>query len=287
MRVAVAAAVLVLGLVTHPVAVSQQPVFSSRAEIVRVDVLVLKDGKPMRNLGAADFEIKDNGVLQQVELLSAEELPLNVVLALDHSDSLTGNGLRDLQNAGRALLDGLTDRDGAALVTFGSAVTAASELTRDREAVRSALERPASGGLTALIDGCFAGLMLGASEVGRSLLLVFSDGLDTSSFLTADAVLGSAKRADVVTYGVVAGDKPRQSFLRDLTQATGGDVIEVGGTKDVGATFIRLLNEYRQRYLLSYTPTGVARTGWHQIDVRVKQRNVTVRARPGYLATGR
>ena len=284
MRVAVAAAVLALGLVTHPVAVSQQPVFSSRAEIVRVDVLVLKDGKPMRNLGAADFEVKDNGVLQQVELLSVEDLPLNVVLALDHSDSLTGNGLRDLQHAGRALLDGLTDRDGAALVTFGSAVTAASELTRDREAVRSALERPASGGLTALVDGCFAGLMLGASEVGRSLLLVFSDGLDTSSFLTANAVIGSAKRADVVTYGVVSRKTRGQSFLRDLAEATGGDLIEVGGTKDVGATFLRLLNEYRQRYLLSYTPTGVARNGWHQIDVRVKQRNVTVRARPGYLA---
>ena len=284
MRAAGAAAVVALGFVTHPVAVSQQPVFSSRADIARVDVLVLKDGKPMRNLGAADFEVKDNGVLQQVELLSAEELPLNVVLALDHSDSLTGNGLRDLQNAGRALIDGLSDRDGAALVTFGSAVTAASELTRDREAVRAALMRPASGGLTALIDGCFAGLMLGASEVGRSLLLVFSDGLDTSSWLTADAVISAAKRADVVTYGVVAGKKPRQSFLQDLAEATGGDVIEVGGTKDVGATFIRLLNEYRQRYLLSYTPTGVARNGWHRIDVRVKQRNVTVRARPGYLA---
>jgi VWFA-related protein len=284
MRLAPAAAVLATGLVTGPVAVPQQPVFSSRAEIVRVDVLVVRDGKPVRGLGDADFEIKDNGVLQQVELLSADELPLNVVLALDHSDSLTGAGLRDLQNAGRALIDGLTDRDGAALVTFGSAVTAASELTRDRESVRTALARPASGGLTALIDGCFAGLMLGASEVGRSLLLVFSDGLDTASWLTADAVIGSARRADVVTYGVVAGDKPRQSFLRDLTEATGGDVIEVGGTRDVGATFLRLLNEYRQRYLLTYTPTGVARTGWHQIDVRVKQRNVTVRARPGYLA---
>lgn len=284
MRLAVAAAVLALGFVTHPVAVSQQPVFSSRAEIVRVDVLVLKDGKPMRNLGAADFEIKDNGVLQQVELLSAEKLPLNVVLALDHSDSLAGNGLRDLQNAGRALIDSLADRDGAALVTFGSAVTAASELTRDRDAVRSALLRPASGGLTALIDGCFAGLMLGASEVGRSLMLVFSDGLDTASWLTADAVISSARRADVVTYGVVSGKKPGPSFLRDLTDATGGDLIEVSSTTDVGATFVRLLNEYRQRYLLSYTPTGVARNGWHRIDVRVKQRNVTVRARPGYLA---
>jgi VWFA-related protein len=284
MRAVPFAAVLAAALVMHPMAQSQQPVFSSRADVVRVDVLVVKDGKPVRDIAAVDFEVRDNGVLQRVDLLSADELPLNVVLALDHSDSLTGTGLKDLQNAGRVLLDNLTDRDGAALVTFGSAVTSARELTRDRGAVRTALVRPASGGLTALIDGCFAGLMLGASEVGRSLLLVFSDGVDTASWLTPDAVISSARRADVVTYGVVPGGKPKPSFLRDLTDATGGDVIEVGSTTDVGATFLRLLNEYRQRYLLTYTPTGVARNGWHRIDVRVKARNVTVRARPGYLA---
>lgn len=261
-----------------------QQVFSSRAEAVRVDVLATRNGTLVRDLTAADFEIRDNGVLQQATLLSADEMPLNVVLALDLSDSVTGSRRTDLQKAGQALLNALTDRDGAGLVTFGFAVNAAPRLTRDREAVRSALLEPAGGGRTALIDGCFAGLMLGASEVGRALMLVFSDGVDTASWLAADAVLNTARRADVVTYGVVGSDRLRQSFLRQLTESTGGDLLEVKSTIDVESVFLRLLTEYRQRYLLSYTPTGVSREGWHKIDVRVKQPNVSVRARSGYLA---
>ncbi len=278
------AAVILTALAVHPRLDAQQPVFSSRSEAVRVDVLVTRDNKPLRGLSPSDFEIRDNGVLQQVTLLTADKLPLNVVLGLDVSDSVTGNRLSDLQKAGFGLLNALTPGDGAALVTFGFAVTAAQRLTLDRKAVASALAQPAGGGQTSLIDGCFTGLMLGASEVGRSLLLVFSDGVDTASWLTADAVISTARRADVVTYAVVAGDKERQSFLRDLTGVTGGDLIEVKGTTDVEATFLRLLNEYRQRYLLSYTPTGVGKAGWHRIDVRVKQPNVSVRARQGYLA---
>ncbi len=276
--------VAVFALAASPSGDAQQAVFVSRADAVRVDVLVARNGTPVRGLGAADFEVRDNGVLQQVTLISADVLPLNVVMALDLSDSVTGSRLTDLQNAGRGLLDALTDRDGAALLTFGFAVTVAQRLTQDREAVRAALTQPAGGGRTALIDGCFAGLMLGTSEVGRSLLLVFSDGVDTASWLTAEKVMATAHSADVVTYAVVAGTAPRQSFLRDLTDATGGELLEVKSTTDVGATFLRLLDEYRKRYLLSYTPTGVSREGWHRIDVRVKDRNATVRARPGYLA---
>lgn len=282
MRFALSAVVL-SALAAYPRLDVQQATFSSRANAVRVDVLVTRDNKPLRGLNPSDFEIRDNGVLQQATLLNADELPLNVVLGLDVSGSVTGNRLSDLQKAGFGLLSALTPRDGAALVTFGFAVTAAQRLTLDRQAVASALAQPAGGGQTALIDGCFTGLMLGASEIGRSLLLVFSDGVDTASWLTANAVITTARRADVVTYAVVVGDKNKQSFLRDLTTATGGDMIEVKSTTDVEATFLRLLNEYRQRYLLSYTPTGVGKEGWHRIDVRVKQPNVTVRARPGYL----
>lgn len=284
MKPLLAAIIFVFALVASASGDAQQAVFSSRAEAVRVDVLVMQNGVPMRGLSGADFEVRDNGVLQQATLLSADTLPLNVVMALDQSDSVTGSRLSDLQNAGRGLLDELTERDGAALLTFGFAVTVAQRLTQDRAAVRAALAQPAGGGRTALIDGCFAGLMLGTSEVGRSLLLVFSDGVDTASWLTAEKVMATARSADVVTYAVVAGTAPRQSFLRDLTDATGGELLEVKSTTDVGATFVRLLNEYRERYLLSYTPTGVGREGWHRIDVRVKQRNTTVRARPGYLA---
>jgi hypothetical protein len=45
-----------------------------------------------------------------------------------------------------------------------------------------------------------------------------------------------------------------------------------------------VLDEFRQRYLVSYTPRGVVRGGWHRLDVRIKRSNVAVKARPGYLA---
>lgn len=284
MRPFVLALVLTLSIAVGAAPTAQQAVFSARVDVVRVDVLVMRDGAPVKDLGPADFEVWDNGVRQQVDLLSGEDLPLNVVLALDLSASVMGPRLSDLQNAGRALLDALADRDRAALVTFGFAVAPVETLTSDRQAVRAALDRATGSGQTALIDGCFAGLTLGASDLGRSLLLVFSDGLDTASWLTADAVLSTAKRADVVTYAVIAGDTPKPAFLSDLTSVTGGELLQVKATTDLGATFLRLLNEYRQRYLLSYTPTGVDRNGWHSIEVRVKGRGITVRARPGYLS---
>src|SRR5580765_8077897 len=85
---------------------SQDVTFSSRVEAVRVDVLVTDNGQPVRGLGPADFEIRDNGVLQQIDLLSFEQIPLNVVLALDMSDSVAGDRLERLRTAGAAILGG-------------------------------------------------------------------------------------------------------------------------------------------------------------------------------------
>ena len=82
----------------------QSPAFTSKIEAVRVDVLVTDNGQPVRGLGPADFEIVDNGVPQQVELVSFDEIPLNVILALDMSDSVAGERLEQLRGAGGGLL---------------------------------------------------------------------------------------------------------------------------------------------------------------------------------------
>ena len=139
-----------------------------------------------------------------------------------------------------------------------------------------------SPGNTALIDGAYAAMMLGASDVGRDLVILFSDGFDTASWLPASSVLESARRADVVVYGVSArGPAP---FLRDLSELTGGTSFEVDSTKDLRARFTAILEEFRQRYLVSYSPQGVSQDGWHRLDVRVKGRRAAVKARAGYLA---
>ena len=134
-----------------------------------------------------------------------------------------------------------------------------------------------------LIDGAFASIVVGESDAGRSLLIMFSDGVDTASWLTSDAVLNAAKRSDVVAYAVSVRSGARPDFLRDLASLTGGRLFEIEKTANLEATFLEILDEFRHRYLLSYTPRGVARDGWHKLDVRVR-RGGTVKARPGYLA---
>ena len=139
-------------------------------------------------------------------------------------------------------------------------------------------------GDTALVDGAYAAIMLDPSDGGRNLLLIFSDGLDTASWLTPDRVLDSAKRSDIVVYGVSSRGPEESKFLEDLTELTGGATLKIESTKDLSATFLKILDEFSQRYLISYSPTGVARDGWHRLDVRVKNRRVTVKARAGYQA---
>jgi VWFA-related protein len=266
------------------VLLAQGATFSSRVDAVRVDVLVADDGKPVLGLRPADFEVIDNGVRQQVDLVSFDQVPLNVVLAFDMSNSVDGDRRKRLLEGADALLGGLKADDQAALVTFSHVVQRGIGLSKELIAVRAALERARGVGDTALIDGAFAGMLVGESEVGRGLLIVFSDGVDTASWLPAPSVLDTARRSGIVAYGVSVRSAVRPEFLEELTALTGGRLYEVERTQHLESVFLGVLEEFRHRYLVSYTPRGVSRSGWHQLEVRVNQRGVTVKARPGYLA---
>ena len=281
-----AAALFGLGVIVATLlsAQSQNPTFSSRVEAVRVDVLVTENGKPVRGLRAADFEILDNGVLQTVDIVNFEQQPLNVVFTFDLSASIVGERLGNLREASHAVLGGLTKGDQAALVNFNDAVIVGPGLTGDTGLVKVAIDRAEPTGNTSLIDASFAGMMLAESDVGRGLVIVFSDGLDTSSWLRPKAVLDVAKRSDAVVYAVSAGLATKAEFLGDLTEQTGGRLFKLESTRSLSAVFLEVLDEFRQRYLLSYSPAGVSKEGWHTLTVRVKSRGATVRARPGYLA---
>ena len=267
-----------------PMSVSaRRQTFTSRIEAVRVDVLVTDNGKPVQGLLPSDFEVLDNGVRQRVDLASFEQIPLNVVLALDSSASLQGLRLGHLQTAGKRVLEGLKPGDRAALVAFSHVVSPSQGLTDDLDRVRVALDQVRGEGLTSLVDATHTGMLLGESDAGRSLLIVFSDGVDTSSWLTPAAVVETARRGDVVVYGVEIGEHP-VSFLRDLSEVTGGRLFSIESTKDLASTFAGILEEFRMRYLVSYSPQGVALGGWHRLEVRVRHRGATVKARPGYFA---
>lgn len=266
------------------VTLAQTPTFSVAVETVRVDVLVTEGREPLLGLGADDFEVLDNGVAQKVELATFQRLPVNVVLALDTSGSVTGDRLESLREASRAIVGDLKADDRAGLLTFSNALSVRTDLTGDVERVRAALAEGPVSGDTSLVDGAYAALVTAESESGRALVIVLSDGVDTSSFLRPESVLDAARRSDVVVYGVSVSRLGRASFLRDLCAATGGRVLKVESTDRIREAFLRVLEEFRHRYVLSYVPQGVSKAGWHSLKVRVKNRRAAVEARPGYLA---
>lgn len=264
---------------------AQQPRFTSKVETVRVDVLATDGTRPVTDLTAADFEIRDNGVVQRATLVGAEKAPVNVMLALDTSESLSQERLRQLRAACEALVGKLQPGESAGLITFSHIVTQLQAMTTELSRVTKALALVEPVGNTSLTDAVSLGLSLGEQSTGRALLVVFSDGVDTTSWQSDDIVLESARRSETVLYGVSVtreGGSPR--FLRDAAEFTGGKVMEVSANDRLEQAFVQILEEFRQRYLLSYSPAAGAKPGWHKIEVRVKRRGVTVRARPGYFA---
>lgn len=303
------------GRAQQPAAQAQEPqmptpVFRAAANIVRVDTLVTERGKPIAKLTPDDFELYDNGVRQQVTMATIEDVDIDVVLALDTSRSVAGERLQALRDAAGALIRNLREGDRAAVVTFASGVTVSAPLSADHTGAARALEAFEARGATALVDAAWTSVLLAHGNDRPTLVLIFSDGVDTASWLRVPPVLSLASRANLVVDAVVAGGarllgQPRRAprpsgpgdagatgaappdarledFLVDVTQATGGSIVDGSSGSRLEGAFVAALKEFRTRYQLSYTPTGVDRTGWHAIDVRVRRPGATIRARPGY-----
>lgn len=277
----VAGAIAMLAVVAETA--PQQPVFRARTSAVRVDVLVTERGHPLTGLRAADFDVRDNGVRQSVDFLLLENVPVSLAVVLDVSGSVAGERLEHFRKAVDRTLDSLNGEDRIALVTFSHEMTMLFPAAVDRERLRRRLDGVRGSGGTSLLDAAYAGLVMSDRDDERGLVLIFSDGRDTSSWLSPARVLETAKRSQAVSYGVSPAAS-RNRFLSDLVTLTGGSLLEVDSTTDLGNTFAGILEEFRQRYLLSYRPEGVAADGWHRIDVTVRRPGVTVKARTGYVS---
>ena len=262
---------------------AQRPTFSSSVHAVRVDVLVTRDGRPVPGLAVEDFEVLDNGAPQSVTLVSYDRLPLNVLVVMDRSGSVASR-FEQVRVAAERLLDELKPGDRAAAIPFNDTVASGSALTEDLSQVRGVIRALTPAGGTALVDALYTGVVVGETQVGRTLLIVFTDGVDTSSYLDRRKVAAIGPRTDVVIYTVSVGLASERTFLRELVTSTGGRVMELASPTRIRETFVEILSEFRQRYLLTYTPEGVSELGWHRLEVRVKRKGLSVTGRPGYLA---
>jgi VWFA-related protein len=271
-------------------ALAQQATFKAGVDLVSVDVLVTADGKPTGGLAASDFEIRDNNVPQKIESISdggtaetvaLRRIPLDVVLVFDVSESMAGSRLEQLVDAGKGVLAKLRPGDRAALVTFSQRTVIRHPLSSDVSVVARALDRLDAAGQTSLSDALYMGLSLRRTSDTRSMLLLFSDGRDNTSWLSSRQVTQVARESDVVVYAVGL-DRRVKDDMKELTEETGGAVLVAQSAKDLKTLFERIVREMQARYVLNYYPTGVAQGGWHTIEVRVPGRRADVVARRGY-----
>ena len=256
-----------------------QSTFHSEIEVVRLDVSVTRGGAPVPGLAAGDFVLTDNGVPQEIESVTLERLPLSVSLVLDVSESVLGDRLGHLVQAGDALVSALRDGDRASLLTFSHSVDLRVPMTGALRSVQASLARLTGGGATALRDAVHLALEIAPRDETRPLVLLFTDGHDTASWLTEADALDTARRAGVVVHAIRL---EHDAFLERLAEATGGRTWSATSDRDLRELFTRALDEMRARYLLTYTPRGVNGPGWHELKVKLKAGRADVTARPGY-----
>jgi len=267
----------------------QDPVFRSFVDGVSVSVSVLEGTRPVTGLTADDFELTDNGVVQQIATLSFETLPIDVTLLLDVSSSVQGRRLQRLKDGVRQTATLLDEDDRLRLIAVQFALHQVFPFQPG--GTPPPVDDLGAAGGTALLDGLAAAMMRAAEPDRRQLIVAYTDGQDTTSVLDADTVAEIAGNADAVVHLLVpvsgGGDARREVPAADMLEAlagrTGGQLFLVDTGTPISAAFRQAIEEFRQSYVLRYRPQGVERGGWHEIEVRVKGGDgYEVRARRGY-----
>lgn len=277
------------------------PVFRAGADVVTVDVSVRRDRRPVTGLTAADFELKDNGVAQQITGVAYERLPIDVTLLLDVSASVTGGVLDELRRALRLVVADLQPADRLRLITFNMGVRRLVDFGENAAGVDQALASLGGAGSSAVLDALAVALAAADSPGRRRFIVLFSDGQDSASITDPDTLLAVARRSSS-TLGIVLGTGPgaRPATLygttpsgspptvaglsERLARETGGIVTTVSPGESLSASFRRLLQEFRSSYVLYFSPQGVEPGGTHTLDVQVSRpAGVEVRARRAYV----
>jgi VWFA-related protein len=276
-----------------------QQTFRAAADVVTIQASV-KDGRGrvLSGLTPADFEIRDNGELRPIlSLRSDRQSPLSVAVLVDMSGSMRVSGKAAMaRQAYASLIAQLRQgQDEAAVFTFDSALHERQPFTTDLSALKGALAEFEPFGSTSLYDATAAAARRLASRTGaHKAIVVLTDGLDTSSEMTAEEVSGLASSIDVPVFIVATvpsldarflmenAERPRAEAadLRDLSEWTGGKFVFASTMVETIVTASNLVDELRQQYVLSIEAAGVKE--WRRLDVRVKRPAAKVKARSGY-----
>jgi uncharacterized protein (DUF58 family) len=172
--------------------------------------------------------------------------------------------------------------DQVSLITFSHDVQMPVPMGPGGVHVRNALAALSGSGPTALRDAVHLAIASQADQRTRSMVLLFSDGVDTASWMPVEELLLAARHSSTVIH-IVHFPTDTRAVLGPLAEATGGRTWAAGSDDDLEELFTRALNEMRARYVLIYTPTGEQKRGRHAIEVSLKDARGDVTARSGYI----
>lgn len=280
----------------------QAPAFRSSTSTVSVAVSVKRGNDVVSNLAAKDFQLTDNGVPQVVEAVAMESLPIDVSLFLDTSGSTSGK-LDEMKRDVQAIVKLLRPGDRFRLLTIGDGVYEPVPWVAAGTAINVDIQP--IGGISLIHDALMLA-MLHPTDLGRRHLVVgMTDRQDCGSVIPSALLLELAGRSESVVHLVdyhggggdaryrVRGCSPNAhgngvSVVDEAARRTGGELRQQGWffrASSLVRAFETIFNDFRQSYVLRYSPTGVPGRGWHAINVTVPARkDLTIRARQGYYA---
>ena len=262
-----------------------QGVIRVGVNLVLLDATVkTKTGQIMANLKKEDFEVREDGAVQKLDVFSRDELPINVALVLDFSDSI-GPFLEPLRDAANTALAALKPDDEAALFTFSTEAQLRVPFTKDKQEIAKQINSFQAGGATNINDGIFLAsqYLLKLPPKGRRVIILISDdvGTDAGGQGTRDIVT-EAIAADTVLYNLkIPGYNPPQTLMyaslvpglvniRKVMDATGGELFDVKDVAHLDAEFRALIQRIKTRYTLGYYTNASAALGKpHKLDVRL------------------
>ncbi len=273
-------ALFLLGLAIAAAGQLRTPTFRARSEAVIVDVSVTDGSRPVTNLRIEEFELRDNGVLQEIRDMSRESLPIDLSVIADTSGSMSQSDRVSVSRAIDDLRRSLGPEDRMTFLAFGSHVVergVGGSGTLDLERV---------GLSTALFDALLLSYSAPIVAGRRHVTVVMTDGADAGSYFPPETVLRTARYASASVFMVLTTNRASRSdreVLEKATGETGGRLFVARDFKELGPALLQVLTIFRTSYVLRYEPADPGADGWHDITVTVPGRKYSIRARPGYL----
>ena len=283
----------------QPSQTPQQPppgaTFKSGTQIVSLFVTVADATRRLvSGLTQNDFEVYDNDKAQPIIFIQNEVQPITVVVMLDTSGSMTLT-LDLLRQAAEQFLLRLLPADKGRVGAFNDKIQFSSSFTSDRDQLITDVKNLDYGNGTRLWDAIGASLDELKGIDGRRVILVFTDGDDTSSRISQGNVIDRARADEVMIYaigleshyiggpnGQMVHTKP-DSGLRKIADETGGGYFELKKATELGSTFTKVAQELHSQYVIGFAPTQLDNRV-HKLAVKMKQPGLTARARRSYLA---